>query len=224
MRPSALVLVSSIPAILLAGGACGSGSSTDSTTSDAGVAADGASGSTGDGGTAAGPKRIFVTAAGYTGDLKTQGGGASGLEGADALCANAGEAALLGRNFKAWLSDDTANAIDRIEDVGPWYFPAPDGGVGARVFNNKAQLKTLPLVAIRVTEQGGELSGTAYAWSGTMVGGSLATNAGARTCAGWTSGSNGEFGVAGDVQDASNWTQLTARACATTAHLYCIGQ
>src|SRR5258706_2293777 len=43
-----------------------------------------------------GAKRVFVTATGYTGNLKAAGAGVNGLAGGDKLCANAATAALLG--------------------------------------------------------------------------------------------------------------------------------
>src|SRR5437870_4261918 len=49
--------------------------------------------------------RAFVTKASFTGDLKAQGAGASGLEGGDKLCQTAASAASLPGTFKAWLSD-----------------------------------------------------------------------------------------------------------------------
>src|SRR5688500_4322657 len=87
-------------------------------------------------------KRIFVTSLGYTGDRTTAGGAATGWQGADALCDLAAAGAALGGAWVAWASDSGTNAIDRIMDVGPWYFV--DGAT--LVFNNKANLATSPVV------------------------------------------------------------------------------
>ena len=168
-----------------------------------------------------GPAVVFVTAATYAGNLATLGGKATGLEGADALCANAGEAALLGRNFKAWLSDESTNAIDRIADVGPWHFATADGSVGSIAFNNKANLSTIPLAPPNVTEQGVMLTTSERAWTGSNAGGTKFPD---RNCASWTSGSGVDFGIQGDVRSTSNWTYVTAGECNLPAHLYCIGQ
>jgi hypothetical protein len=70
-------------------------------------------------------KRVFVTAAGYRGDF-------GGVTGGDTICNTTAVAANLDGTWKAWLSDSTTNAIDRIDDVGPWYLLN-----GKVVFNNK---------------------------------------------------------------------------------------
>src|SRR5262245_5083470 len=71
-------------------------------------------------GTSATTKRVFVTTKSYPADLKTAGGAVSGVAGGDSLCTRDALAAQLGGNWKAWLSNDTVSAIDRITDVGPW--------------------------------------------------------------------------------------------------------
>src|SRR5262245_2730644 len=83
-------------------------------------------------------KRIFVTSTPYTGDLKTNGAGMTGLHGADNLCGLAATAAGLGGTWTAWLSSSTVDAIDRINDVGPWYLVDRC----TLVFNNKASIVT----------------------------------------------------------------------------------
>lgn len=192
--------------VLLLAGACG-GSSGGSGSSDAPI----------------GPsvKVVFITSSTFDGDLATRGGQTSGLAGADALCANAGEAANLGRSFKAWLSDETTNAIDRIADVGPWHFATSDGSTGPIAFNNKANLGTIPLAALDITEQGMMLATSERVWTGSNNGGTTFT---ARTCMSWTSNHGPDFGIVGDAQSTSNWTYYSAQQCNLVAHLYCIGQ
>jgi len=63
--------------------------------------------------------RVFVTSAGYDGDLAGQSGTTDGLAGGDALCNLHASAAGLGGIWKAWLSGDEEDAVDRIADVGP---------------------------------------------------------------------------------------------------------
>ena len=91
----------------------------------------GATTSSTDGGQQTGGKRIFITKTTFLGNL-------GGLAGADAKCTAAAAARSLGGTWKAWLSDASTNAIDRIGDVGPWVLV----GSGTRVFDNKAQLET----------------------------------------------------------------------------------
>ena len=149
------------------------------------------SGGNGSSGSQSGLHRVFVTSSTFSGDL----GGASG---ADAKCATAAEAAQLGGAWKAWISTSNVNAIDRIADNGPWYLV--DGVT--RVFNNKANLLTSPLVPIFLDEngnawQGGGLYGT---WSGSDDQGVRDTNAFDDACVDWTSASNNDQATAGNPE------------------------
>jgi hypothetical protein len=91
---------------------------------------------------ASGPKRVFLTDALYTADLRGGGGKATGLEGADEICNKNARGATLGGTWKAWLSDSTTNAIDRIAEVGPW-----QNLIGELVFANKDSITTVGLRA-----------------------------------------------------------------------------
>lgn len=66
------------------------------------------------------PKRIFLTRSYFDGNLKLAGDGLDGLSGGDNLCARAATSVNLGGNWKAWLSTSTVDAIDRIQEAGPW--------------------------------------------------------------------------------------------------------
>jgi hypothetical protein len=152
-------------------------------------------------------KRIFVTSGTFNGNL-------GGLTGADGLCGTA--AASLGGSWKAWLSDGTHDAIDRITDVGPWYLVN-----GTKVFDNKAALTGNPLVAIDVTENNTAAGGAAaLPWTGTNSGG---TKNGS-TCTNWTDGAagNGECGSAASAT--STWTANSALPCSIPYSLYCLEQ
>jgi hypothetical protein len=158
-------------------------------------------------------KRIFATSTRHNGDLKTAGGGATGLEGADNLCRTAATGGGLGGSWKAWLSDSSTNAIDRIADVGPWY--ALDGKL---VFNNKAGLATTPVNAIRVDQNGNAWGGEV--WTGTSVGGSKSGSC----CLDWTS--TDSAGVDATIGSSGyNWTDTAwTRICSNKCFLYCIEQ
>lgn len=121
-----------------------------------------------------GAKRVFATSVGYSADL-------GGIAGADAKCATSAKSALLEGTWKAWISDSKTDAIDRIEDVGPWYRLD-----GAKVLNNKAGLETQPLLPINVDENilsfsFGDARG--YAWTGTKRGSKVTA-----TCEDWREG------------------------------------
>jgi hypothetical protein len=163
-----------------------------------------------------GSKRVFVTASGYTGDLKTAGAAADGLAGGDKLCATASTAALLGGTWKAWLSTDATNAIDRIADVGPWYLMD-----GTKVFNNKANIMTTPLVTIGRDENGMSVP-SGRVWTGTSDGGGADSHG---NCKGWTSLQAGDAGVTGDVMPpVGNWTAFAITGCDSSARIYCFEQ
>lgn len=170
-----------------------------------------------------GPKIVFVTDGRYTGDLATEGGGASGLAGADAVCTR--EARNAGRTgtFKAWLSTATQNAKDRIAAVGPWR--SVDGTV---VFANAAADR--PAAFLRFTAAGTDLlfSTSREVWTGTNALG-LRTASGA-TCGDWTTavqlGTYGELAWinprwtdAQDVQGSS-----ATKPCTEHLRLYCFEQ
>jgi hypothetical protein len=162
-------------------------------------------------------KRVFITAARYDGNL-------GGLAGADAKCATAAAAVNLGGTWKAWLSDANTNAIDRIADVGPWYFV----GLPIKVFNNKANLATLPLRPVAVTERGEVLSSSQAVWSATDVGGKRVSSTAAYSCQNWTDDgftSSSQKAPTGDASRADNgWTYSSSEYCYQSLRLYCLQQ
>lgn len=193
-----------------------------------GGASGGIGGSAGSGGqSSSAMKRIFATRSAYGGDLKTAGGSStSGLEGADNLCAINANAALLGGSWKVWLSDSQTNAIDRINDVGPWYLV--DGS--AVVFNNKANLATSPITdGIQMDENGltGDWEPNPGVWTGTGLGGMKKADprdVDQTWCSDWSSDEClGIFGnlTAGD-QVWTDWA--TGVGNIPNGHLYCIEQ
>jgi hypothetical protein len=156
-------------------------------------------------------KRIFATKTLYNGNL-------GGLAGADQKCMTAAQAAVLGGTWKAWLSDGSTDAINRIAEVGPWYRL---GSSNVKLFNNKANLTTLPLDSVQVNEDGVSVSGGV--WTGTVVGGTRATV----HCNNWASaqGTMGTLtGQSGDSTSAAYWTDWGASKCDEPRRLYCIEQ
>jgi hypothetical protein len=192
---------------------------------------------------AARPKRVFITSLTYSGDLKSAGAADTGLAGGDKICQHLADAATIGGSWKAWLSDATTDAIDRI-DEGPWYLVtyATSGGGGPatetyelKAFNNKANLSTTPINAINITETGQKVTsstGYIYAWTGTKSAGTKA----AQTCTNWTSNAMSDHGLQGEVASAVGyWTDnpdgdpqagspLPAFPCDSPEHLYCFEQ
>lgn len=109
-----------------------------------------------------GAKRVFVTSLTYTGNLAGEGKAATGLQGADNLCASHAAAANLGGTWVAWLSSSTENAIDRVPDVGPWYFVDRT----TKVFESKFYIKEGPRVPLARDERGKTVA-SSYVWTGT---------------------------------------------------------
>jgi hypothetical protein len=167
------------------------------------------------------PKRVFISAGQYTGDLRTAGGAATGHEGADALCATEAAAASLGGNWKAWISGEV-DAVDRIEDVGPWYLVDNE----QLVANNLAQLVTSgPQTNIDTKPDGTEIaSGPSFdwnVWTGTRTNGRKTQD----TCANWTSESESVIGISGYGDNtSSDWTDGLDFGCDMDFRLFCFEQ
>lgn len=106
-------------------------------------------------------KRVFITRSEYTGDLKSHGEANDGLAGADSLCSLAAKGADLGGQWRAYLSSSTISAVDRLQDVGPWYTVNRI----RRVFNNIENLQTFPLHPLNQDEFGNDVK-VVY-WTGT---------------------------------------------------------
>lgn len=173
----------------------------------------------------ANPAVAFVTSAEFDGDLARAGGAATGLLGGDALCQAAAADAELAGTFRAWLSDGTTNAIDRLADVGgwytiSWYWPP------RQIFADAAQLATGPSASF-TDEHGNYVS--RHPWTGTKADGTRATSSvpqGSANCLGWTA-SWVDSGVTGDSNSVSAygfWTSAGAQQCQNRASLYCFQQ
>jgi hypothetical protein len=159
--------------------------------------------------------QVFKTSQRYWGDL-------GGLAGADAICQELAEDAGLTGTWTAWLSDDNADAIDRIPDG---QYQLVDGTV---IADDKDDLTDGFLKApIGLNEFGSPWE--ANVWTGTQPDG---TDAG-ENCSNWTenSGSGGcsagdsGCGVFGILATNPNWTQSTDFGvnCNESNSLYCFG-
>ena len=105
----------------------------------------------------AGCARVFLTSAAYGGNLGSAGGDA--LQKADQLCAAAAaQGHLSGVVFKAYLSDATTDAWDRLTYQGPYCATAPNGQVGALLYNDRIAWKANPLVQLATDERGQPLT------------------------------------------------------------------
>ena len=194
------------------GGAAGSGRGGASAGSGG---AGGGTAGTGAGGTTPPPvKRVFITRTEYSGNL-------GGLAGGDLLCTGSAESAGMSGRFKAWLSDDSTSAIDRIADVGPWYSTS-----GAKLFNSRASLTTLPSMPIDRDEFGFAQQNHNYVWTGTLAGGRAAGPG--KNCNGWTASGSPATGSVGNSGLTDGWTSTSSLGepffCNNTYNIYCFEQ
>lgn len=170
-------------------------------------------------------KKVFVTSVTGTGDLISwtdYSGSATGAAAGDAICQARATAAGLANaaNFKAWLSDSSSNAKDRITSDGPWYRLD-----GIKVADNKAALvatlsTSTPLfTGITYMETGAYVTAYTYrVWTGTKSDGTIAT----ADCIDWGNSSSSSTALVGDAHTANYWwTSFTTLSCNQSAALYC---
>jgi hypothetical protein len=157
-------------------------------------------------------KRVFTSLAAPLGNFYLRNGG--GIAEGDYVCQLTVDQGGFGGTFKAWLSDPTTSAIDRITGVGPWYLM--DGTT--LVFQNRAELLTGPRVPIDRNEFG-EVVGSPDVWTGTVPAGTASGD----NCGAWKE--SGAVGTTGRAdQTGSMWTQAGTFTCGNYVHLYCFEQ
>lgn len=159
-----------------------------------------------------GPKtfqRVFVTAQAFNANL-------GGVDGADARCQAAAEAASLGGQWRAWLSVGTNDAATRLpQSVLPYYLLD-----GTKIADDWADLTDGNIDApIDIDENGDEQQ--VIAWTNTLTNGTTRHLADADTCSGFTrsSGTRAAYGRA--PSNDAIWTAWDHQACNMSANLYC---
>jgi hypothetical protein len=169
---------------------------------------------------------VFVSSSFFTGDLVTGAqtqypgtcsGVTTGLDAGDCICQTLADNALLDGTYKAWLSDDTMDARDRLTQANVPYIRV-DGEVV--VANSFADLVDGSLMnPIFLTEDGG--APRSEVWTGTRPDGTAAPD----NCANWTSQSNADLGTVGApfLSDVT-WTERFSSNCDNELFIYCIEQ
>jgi hypothetical protein len=158
----------------------------------------------------AGVVKVFVTDIIFNGNL-------GGLAGADTECTDAATAANppLPGTWTAWLSDNSADARDRIRDGG---YQLLDGTV---IANDKADLTDGTLnAAINLNENlGTEIGGNV--WTGTNTEG---INFEGSTCQQWSTNEDTVRGRPGRLTEVDAfWTDIDGgNTCDKSLHLYCL--
>lgn len=175
-------------------------------------------------------KRVFITSTLYTGNLVQAANDlissklyTDAQTAADALCQSRADAAGLGGSYRAWLSTQGSDAIDKIsETAGPWFTVT-----GTKVADTKSNFATLGLKAAIDINELGEIvihdldePYEEYPWTGTTGEGLRSLD----TCNDWNSSNNiydGTFGVAGQYKQ-QFWTKAGRRSCENLESLYCL--
>ncbi len=168
---------------------------------------------------------VFVTSSIGTGNLGswTNAGGATGMAAGDAVCQALASAAGLPGSYRAWLSDSTASARDRMAHSNAAYMRVD----GVRIGTGWSDLTGASYLDNPVDrdEQGRAIAGERV-WThtrpnstsgyGVVIG---------DACLNWTSSNITNVGVFGST-DSSNflWTEAAAVHCEAANRLYCFQQ
>lgn len=155
------------------------------------------------------PHIVFISSGVFAGDN-------SGLVGADSVCQNLANTALLTGNWKAILSTSSVHAKDRITISAAVY-----NTNGEKVADDSTDFWDLSLdTQVRYSENVIPLN-SALVWTGSMANGENDINY--NQCLNWTSSNGSDFAAVGDV-DASNngWIAHYYSGCDNLNHLFCI--
>ncbi|MFW6050710.1 MAG: hypothetical protein ACODAU_06020 [Myxococcota bacterium] len=169
-------------------------------------------------------RRVFVTSVAGPPDLSmwAEAEGATGVAAGDAICQTlAEEAGLVGATgYRAWLSDDTTSASERIAAVGPWV--RGDGLLVAESLPEALEAGALR-TSIAVDENGDHVPNS-QVWTGTDEDGTTTPD---QHCGGWTD--SVDVPMAGDPEGATGstaeagrgWTSSRTSLCGYAARLHC---
>ena len=164
-------------------------------------------------------KRVFATSTFHpTSEIKR----VDGVLGADRVCnQRAFAAGLFGTRWKAWLSDSTEYAIDRIGTASPWILVGTS--ISSPVFLGVPQITSSgPTIPINQDEFGTTIQGPAGVWTGTDSNGQLRSG---YNCSNWTDSTN-SMALGGGLLSSTGagWTTDNTWECNSSLRLYCFEQ
>jgi len=166
--------------------------------------------------------RLFMTSQAYDGDLTAPTRAPNGLAGADAICQLHASTAGLGGTWRAWLSDSATDAIDRINDSGPWYLV---DRCTQRFASKQAITFTGPTGELNVDENGVAVHpAESGIWSGTDRFGHFNRFP---VCDDWTDNTGRFEGGTGSPYfdwDTEAWTDFVTEPCGLSNRLLCLEQ
>ncbi|MFC1730253.1 DUF1554 domain-containing protein [candidate division KSB1 bacterium] len=171
------------------------------------------------------PSYVFVTSGSYDGDLLAAAQsagytGINGLEAADYFCQEEASAAGLAGTFKAWISDDSTHASQRLNHADGDYLLTD----GTLIANDWDDLVDGQLSANINKDADTNDVGSVNVWTDTDFDGKLIPNF---NCNYWTSNDPTHFGKIGITSSSTfTWSYFSATdfTCDTPLHLYCMQQ
>jgi len=140
------------------------------------------------------------------------------LEGADYFCQIQANAASVQGTFKAWISNSTVSAADRLaHSTVPYVLPS-----GTQIASNWGDLTSCvnTKIILNETATGATVSFSPTVWTGTACDGTYLYS----DCNGWTSNSNSVTGLVGNCTNAVVWTEEQPQSCNRPGLLYCFQQ
>lgn len=156
--------------------------------------------------------RVFITSTGQDGNL-------GGVGGADGICQARANAANLGGNWKAWISDANISASERlIHSSNPYKHIN-----GILVATNWDDLVDGSISKINYNEFG-VFTSSGYVWTGTKSDGAIKTTDINKTCNNWTNNSLLMDGYFGSASHPILWSDYNYNFCASKYRLYCFEQ
>lgn len=156
-------------------------------------------------------RRVFRTSRTYGGAQISGQGGGVGARGGDFICAQVAADAGLSGTFRAWLSDSTQSAAQRITAPGPYY----DVTRTKLLFTGNPTAGA-PLASI--PDQTGALGTPTTVWTGTGPTGNALAH-----CGGWDLAGR-VAGTVGRADLPAFWTNSGTSLCANARHIYCFEQ
>lgn len=176
-------------------------------------------------------KTIFITSTTYNGNLVTAANQwltktyNDSLTAGDALCQSRADVAGLQGSYRAWLSTEGTDAIDRLSITAGAYYKVD----GTLVAKGRDELITTGVrSSINLTEYGlppAQSTSNVFpskVWTGTTASGVRSVGS---TCSNWTTESgNSNTGIAGSTLPLQtwSWTFSSIPACVNFLALYCL--
>ena len=148
------------------------------------------------------------------------------MSGADAICQSEANSYGMNGTYKAWLSDSTTNAKDRITPA-PYKYTLVDETVVANNFGHLIDPTPTLISPINKSPIGNVTSSSTNIWTNTTSSGTVKNNTAAGTCQNWTSASASYTGNVGGYNLGTKpaWTDSsTTQTCDQARSLYCIQQ